>query len=135
MVHRCKEGIIYSVAFLLILFPCLSSGDLYPLMRLPRRVLPADTAVPAASPSTTGAEINTQSHENVFFLKYSPNLLALKVVGNEKEGGSGKWQMIGIGLGLRQSIFVCLLILLYSLTLCISVSTKKSIINRQCRQV
>jgi hypothetical protein len=25
--------------------------------------------------------------------------------------------------------------LLYSLTLCISVSTKKSIINRQCRQV
>ena len=103
-------------------------------MRLPRRVLPADTAVPAASPSTTGAEINTQSHENVFFLKYSPNLLALKVVGNEKEGGSGKWQIIGIGLGLRRSMFVCLLILLSSLTLCISVSTKKSIINRQCRQ-
>jgi hypothetical protein len=24
----------------------------------------------------------------------------LKVVGNEKEGGSGKWQMIDIGLGL-----------------------------------
>jgi hypothetical protein len=25
---------------------------------------------------------------------------SLKVVGNEKEGGSGKWQMIDIGLGL-----------------------------------
>jgi hypothetical protein len=24
----------------------------------------------------------------------------LKVVGNEKEGGSGKWKMIDIGLGL-----------------------------------
>jgi hypothetical protein len=25
---------------------------------------------------------------------------SLKVVGNEKEGGTGKWQMIDIGLGL-----------------------------------
>ncbi len=28
------------------------------------------------------------------------NLTHLKVVGNEKEGGSGKWQMIDIGLRL-----------------------------------
>jgi hypothetical protein len=35
----------------------------------------------------------------------------LKVVGNEKEGGSGRWQMIGIGLRPRRSRFVCLLIL------------------------
>jgi hypothetical protein len=28
-------------------------------------------------------------------------LMFLKVVGNEKEGGTGKWQMIDIGLGLR----------------------------------
>jgi hypothetical protein len=33
----------------------------------------------------------------------------LKVVGNEKEGGSGRWQMIGIGLGPRRSRFVFLL--------------------------
>jgi hypothetical protein len=46
----------------------------------------------------------------------------LKVVGNEKEGGSARWQMIAIGL----------LILLSSLILCISVSAKKNIINRQC---
>ncbi len=47
---------------------------------------------------------------------------ALKVVGNEEEGGSRRWQMIGIGLGLRRSRFVCLLILLSSLILFISVS-------------
>ena len=46
----------------------------------------------------------------------------LKVVGNEKEGGSRRWQMIGIGLRLRRSRFVCLLILLSSSILCISVS-------------
>ncbi len=46
----------------------------------------------------------------------------LKVVGNEKEGGSGRWQMIGIGLGPRRSRFVCLLILMSSLILCIYVS-------------
>jgi len=34
----------------------------------------------------------------------------LKVVGNEKEGGSGKWQMIDIGLGLWWSMSVCLCI-------------------------
>jgi hypothetical protein len=44
----------------------------------------------------------------------------LKDVGNEKEGGSGKWQMKG--LRPRQTRFVCLLILLSSLILCISVS-------------
>jgi hypothetical protein len=33
----------------------------------------------------------------------------LKVVGNEKEGGSGRWQMIGIGPGPRRSRFVFLL--------------------------
>jgi hypothetical protein len=49
-------------------------------------------------------------------------LNALKVDGNEKEGGSRRWQMIGIGLGLRRSRFVCLLILLSSSILCISVS-------------
>jgi hypothetical protein len=32
-----------------------------------------------------------------------------QVVGNEKEGGSGRWQMIGIGLGPRRSRFVFLL--------------------------
>ncbi len=36
----------------------------------------------------------------------SPNL---KVVGNEKEGGSGRWQMIVIGPGPRRSRFVFLL--------------------------
>jgi hypothetical protein len=41
--------------------------------------------------------------------------LPLKVVGNEKEGGSGRWQRIGIGLGPRRSIFFWLLILLSSL--------------------
>ncbi len=40
-----------------------------------------------------------------------------KVVGNEKEGRSGRWQMIGIGLGQRRSRFVCLWILLSSLIL------------------
>jgi hypothetical protein len=47
---------------------------------------------------------------------------ALKVVRNEKEGGSRRWQMIGIGLRPRLSRFVCLLILLSSLILYISVS-------------
>ncbi len=47
---------------------------------------------------------------------------ALKVVGNEKEGGSGRWQMIGIGLGTRRLRFVFLLIFLSSLILCISIS-------------
>jgi hypothetical protein len=56
----------------------------------------------------------------------------LKVVGDEKEGGSGRWQMTGIGLRPRRSRSVCLLILLSSLILCISVSAKKSIIKRQC---
>jgi hypothetical protein len=48
----------------------------------------------------------------------------LKVVGNEKEGGSGRWQTIGIGLGLRRSIFFWLLILLSPLFQCISPSAK-----------
>jgi hypothetical protein len=48
--------------------------------------------------------------------------LALKVVGNEKEGGSRQWQMIGICLRPRPSRFVCIIILLLSLILCISVS-------------
>jgi hypothetical protein len=30
---------------------------------------------------------------------FSEGYLHLKVVGNEKEGGSGRWQMIGICLG------------------------------------
>ncbi len=46
----------------------------------------------------------------------------IKVVGIEKEGGSRSWQMIGIGLRPRRSRFVCLIILLSSLILCISVS-------------
>jgi hypothetical protein len=37
------------------------------------------------------------------------------VVGNEKEGGSGSWQTIGIGLGPRRSMFFWLLIWLSSL--------------------
>ncbi len=37
----------------------------------------------------------------LIFLDFWPKGFAkLKVVGNEKEGGSGKWQMIDIGLGL-----------------------------------
>ncbi len=39
----------------------------------------------------------------------------LKVVSNEKEGGSRRWQMIGIGLRPRRSRFVCLIMLLLSL--------------------
>ncbi len=46
----------------------------------------------------------------------------LQVVGNEKKVGSGRWQIIGIGLGPRQSRFFCLLILLSSSILCISIS-------------
>ncbi len=34
--------------------------------------------------------------------RYSNKNYPLKVVGNEKEGGSGRWQMIGIGLGPRR---------------------------------
>jgi hypothetical protein len=37
--------------------------------------------------------------DGLVFRYPEPNT-ALKVVGNEKEGGSGKWQMIDIGLGL-----------------------------------
>jgi hypothetical protein len=58
-------------------------------------------------------------------LKYVKNRIytvGLKVVGNEKEGGSRRWQMIGIGLKPRRSRFVCLIILLLSLILSISVS-------------
>jgi hypothetical protein len=40
-----------------------------------------------------------QSHKNLLSSELA--ILSLKVVGNEKEGGSGKWQMIDIGLGLR----------------------------------
>jgi hypothetical protein len=40
---------------------------------------------------------------------------SLKVVGNEKEGGSGRWQTIGIGLGPRRSMLFWLLVLLSSL--------------------
>jgi hypothetical protein len=52
-------------------------------------------------------------------LFYDPSL---KVVGNEKEGGSRQWQMIGMGLRPRRSRFVCIIILLLSLILWISVS-------------
>jgi hypothetical protein len=37
--------------------------------------------------------------------------IPLKVVGNEKEGGSRRWQMIGLGLRPRRSRFVCIIIL------------------------
>ncbi len=57
-------------------------------------------------------------YECYIFAKF----VRLKVVGNEKEGGSRRWQMIGIGLRPRRSRFVCLIILLSSLILCISVS-------------
>jgi hypothetical protein len=51
------------------------------------------------------------------------NSAFLKVVSNEKEGGGSRsWQMIGIGLSPRRSRFVCLIILLSSLILCIFVS-------------
>jgi hypothetical protein len=64
---------------------------------------------------------------HVFFYIYRIlKTWTLKVLSNEKEGWSGKWQMIGIGLGLRRSSFVCLLILLPSLILCISVSASKA---------
>ncbi len=46
--------------------------------------------------------------------------MSLKVVGNEKEGGSRRWQ---IGLRPGRSRFVCLIILLSSLILCIFWST------------
>ncbi len=36
----------------------------------------------------------------VFSTRFFDRFFHLKVVGNEKEGGSGKWQMIDIGLGL-----------------------------------
>jgi hypothetical protein len=52
----------------------------------------------------------------------SPPRYALKVVGNEKVGGSEMCQSVPIWLGPRRSRFVCLLILLSSLILCISVS-------------
>ncbi len=38
----------------------------------------------------------------------------LKVVGNEKEGGSGRWQTIGIDLEPQRWMFFWLLILLSS---------------------
>jgi hypothetical protein len=48
--------------------------------------------------------------------------ITLKVVCNENQGGSGRWHTFGIGLRLWRSRFVCLLTLLSSLTLRISVS-------------
>ncbi len=45
-----------------------------------------------------------------------------KVVGNEKEGGWGMCLSVPIWLGPRRSRFVCLLVLLSSLILGISVS-------------
>jgi hypothetical protein len=47
--------------------------------------------------------------------------LGLKVVGNEKEGGSGKCQTFAICLRPRRLRFFSLLISLSSLILCISV--------------
>jgi hypothetical protein len=52
----------------------------------------------------------------------TPLFLGLKVVGNEKKGGSGMCQTVPIGLGPRRSMFFSLLILQSSLILCISVS-------------
>ncbi len=46
----------------------------------------------------------------------------LKVVGNEKEGGSGRCQTFPICLWPRRSMFFSVLILLLSLILCFSVS-------------
>jgi hypothetical protein len=46
----------------------------------------------------------------------------LKVVGNQKVGGSEMCQSVPICLGPRRSMFFSLLILLSSLILCISVS-------------
>jgi hypothetical protein len=67
---------------------------------------------------------------NLYFIKPLLNLIKislvvpfiLKVAGNEKEGGSRRWQMIGIGLRPRRSRLVCLINLLSSLILCIYVS-------------
>ncbi len=49
--------------------------------------------------STDNALFNGQRALH-FSVDPPPSFLALKVVGNEKEGGSGKWQMIDICLGL-----------------------------------
>ncbi len=54
------------------------------------------------------------------FIRYLENYL--KVVGNEKKGGSERCQTITICLWPRRSMFFSLLILLSSLILCISVS-------------
>jgi hypothetical protein len=48
--------------------------------------------------------------------------VGVKVVGNEKEGGSGMCQTVPICFGPRRSRFFSLLILLSSFILCISVS-------------
>jgi hypothetical protein len=50
---------------------------------------------------------------------------SLKVVGNEKVGGSGMCQTVPIWLGPRRSKFVSLSILPSSLILCIFVSPVK----------
>jgi hypothetical protein len=52
----------------------------------------------------------------------SKSIDALKVVGNEKEGGSERCQTFTICLGPRRSMFFSLLVLLSSLILRISVS-------------
>jgi hypothetical protein len=44
----------------------------------------------------------SSSIENICSLMalfYTKKIMSLKVVGNEKESGSGKWQMMGICLG------------------------------------
>jgi hypothetical protein len=48
-------------------------------------------------------------------------LIAIKVVGNEKDGGSGKYQTFAICLGPRRSMFFSLIVL-SSVILYISVS-------------
>jgi hypothetical protein len=59
------------------------------------------------------------------------NVEPLKVVGNEKVGGSGMCQTVPIWLGPRRSRFVSLSILPSSLILSISVSAPVKQMNRQ----
>ncbi len=58
------------------------------------------------------ADMNPKSIKNPMLKKDIKTLRKniLKVVGNEKEGGPGKWQMIDIGLGPWWSMSVCLCI-------------------------
>ncbi len=64
----------------------------------------------------------TYSFTVSLYVQYNFDIYPLKVVGNEKVGGSRMCQTVPIWLGPRRSMFFSLSILLSSLILCISVS-------------